>query len=148
MFSLSQPFSIIMNRESTASLMLLTKTQNKPMHGKKMVSMNIFLLEFWEQTFGCRWIPNETSQLCTGSENLETADTLLTDVSRLRVSYNTYMAVYAIAKAVHNLHYCMQMKGILLNVTCGDISSLEPWQVRMLYHKTFLFLLYRCEYRG
>uniref|UniRef100_UPI003590236C extracellular calcium-sensing receptor-like n=1 Tax=Myxine glutinosa TaxID=7769 RepID=UPI003590236C len=81
-------------------------------------------------TFGCTWSSNdETSQLCTGSENLEAADTLLTDVSRLRVTYNTYMAVYAIANALHNLQSCVQMEGILLNITCGDIPRFEPWQV-------------------
>uniref|UniRef100_A0A8C4WT13 G-protein coupled receptors family 3 profile domain-containing protein n=1 Tax=Eptatretus burgeri TaxID=7764 RepID=A0A8C4WT13_EPTBU len=93
-------------------------------------SVNIFLLEFWEQTFHCTWNPNdETSQLCTGSENLGTADTSLTDVSNLRVSYNSYTAVYAIAKALHNLQYCVQMKGISANITCGDILSFEPWEL-------------------
>ena len=131
-FNLNQTDSTIMNQESSASDILHTKTNL--VYGKEKASVNIFLLEFWEQTFGCTWSPNDgTSQLCTGSENLEAADTELTDVSHLRVSYNTYMAVYAIAKALHNLQSCVQIKGILSNITCGDILSIEPWQVRMLF---------------
>jgi len=129
-FTLNQTVSIIMNHKSTPSDLLHTKTNLE--YAKETASVNMFLLEFWEQTFGCTWSSNdETSQLCTGSEDLEAVDTFFTDVSHLRVSYNTYTAVYAIAKALHNLFYCVQMKGILLNITCGDILSFQPWQVRM-----------------
>uniref|UniRef100_UPI00358FDBE6 extracellular calcium-sensing receptor-like n=1 Tax=Myxine glutinosa TaxID=7769 RepID=UPI00358FDBE6 len=127
------PVSIKMNHKSADSDVLRSKT--KFTDEKENASVNIFLLEFWEYTFGCTWTPNEeTSQLCTGTESIEAADTKLTDVSRLRVTYNTYMAVYAIAKALHNLQYCVQVKGILLNVTCGDILSFEPWQLDFLPH--------------
>ena len=140
--ALSQTASRIMTPELTASDMLHTKT--KLIYEEETASVNIFLLEFWEQTFGCTWSPNDdTSQLCTGGENLEAADTLLTDVSLFRVSYNTYMAVYAIAKALHNLQYCVPMKSILLNITCGDILSFEPWQVRVMLYFTF-FLCRMC----
>ena len=129
-FTFNETISVLMNLGSTASDMLPSKT--KLLYGKDRESVNMFLLEFWEQTFNCTWNQNdETSQLCTGSENLEAAKTELTDVSHLGVSYNTYMAVYAIAKALHNLQFCMHVKGILFNISCGDILSFEPWQVRM-----------------
>uniref|UniRef100_A0A8C4RCB8 G-protein coupled receptors family 3 profile domain-containing protein n=1 Tax=Eptatretus burgeri TaxID=7764 RepID=A0A8C4RCB8_EPTBU len=138
-FTLNKTISVLMNLGSTASDMLPRKT--KLLYRKEQVSVNIFLLEFWEQTFYCTWIQNdESSQLCTGSENLEAADTELTDVSHLGVSYNTYMAVYAIAKALHNLQFCMHVKGILLNISCGDILSFEPWQVRIKYYEIYYFV--------
>lgn len=44
--------------------------------------------------------------VCTGSEDLMSTDSSYTDVSKVRISYNVYKAVYAIAHALHTLLNC------------------------------------------
>lgn len=44
--------------------------------------------------------------VCTGFENLSLTGSSYTDVSRVRISYNVYKAVYAIAHALHALLNC------------------------------------------
>ncbi|KAI3353700.1 hypothetical protein L3Q82_004942 [Scortum barcoo] len=49
---------------------------------------------------------NAEKPLCTGSEDLRNTESSYTDVSRVRISYNVYKAVYAIAHALHTLLNC------------------------------------------
>lgn len=44
--------------------------------------------------------------VCTGSEDLSLTSSSYTDISRVRISYNVYKAVFAIAHALHNLLNC------------------------------------------
>lgn len=44
--------------------------------------------------------------VCTGSEDLRYTDSSYTDVSQVRISYNVYKAVYAIAHTLHTLLNC------------------------------------------
>uniref|UniRef100_A0A8D3BRJ6 Olfactory receptor C family, u1 n=1 Tax=Scophthalmus maximus TaxID=52904 RepID=A0A8D3BRJ6_SCOMX len=89
-----------------------------PKEGMEFVNM------FWEELFGCRlqfggdkYKKNEPHSLnnsgstdekpvCTGSEDLRYTNSSYTDVSLVRISYNVYKAVYAIAHALHNLLNC------------------------------------------
>ncbi|XP_062861030.1 extracellular calcium-sensing receptor [Trichomycterus rosablanca] len=65
---------------------------------------NSLLLEFWETTFGCQFLPKaDDVKVCTGFEDLKNINNTFTDVSELRISNNVYKAVYAIAHALHNL---------------------------------------------
>ncbi|XP_064158267.1 extracellular calcium-sensing receptor [Anguilla rostrata] len=77
---------------------------------------SIFSNIFWEELFACRlsFRENETHTdtvlpACTGAEDLSTRKSIYTDVSQLRVSYNVYKAVYAIAHALHKLLQCDHM---------------------------------------
>uniref|UniRef100_L7N3D3 G-protein coupled receptors family 3 profile domain-containing protein n=1 Tax=Xenopus tropicalis TaxID=8364 RepID=L7N3D3_XENTR len=72
---------------------------------------DLFIKEFWEEIFNCKWlnrdnvtIPlgNETRKACTGSEKLED----LLNEEYHRVSLNVYTAVYAFAWALHSWLNC------------------------------------------
>uniref|UniRef100_UPI00358E72D9 extracellular calcium-sensing receptor-like n=1 Tax=Myxine glutinosa TaxID=7769 RepID=UPI00358E72D9 len=64
-----------------------------------------------------------------GLERLDHANSTLTDVTQLRVTYNTYMAVYIIAHALHKMGTCDIDKRIGDNVSCPSINSFEHWQL-------------------
>ncbi|XP_063302470.1 extracellular calcium-sensing receptor-like [Pelobates fuscus] len=92
---------------------------------------------FWEQAFGCKFlvdknltVSNESSiKECTGSENLENLQNDYNDVSNLRVTFNIYIAVHVIAKALHDLSMCTKGKGPFANGTCADVWKFKPWQL-------------------
>ncbi|XP_067851018.1 extracellular calcium-sensing receptor-like [Heptranchias perlo] len=99
---------------------------------------NEYIKQFWEAVFHCRWTSyNNTgetmlgasNQECTGLEDLKDVHNVFTDESQLRVSYNTYRGVYAVAHSIHNMLLCEQDQGPFPNTTCPDISNLKPWQV-------------------
>ncbi|XP_019222734.2 extracellular calcium-sensing receptor-like isoform X1 [Oreochromis niloticus] len=48
----------------------------------------------------------EEKPVCTGSEDLRYTDSSYSDVSQVRISYNVYKAVYAIAHALHKFLKC------------------------------------------
>uniref|UniRef100_A0A8C4X784 Extracellular calcium-sensing receptor-like n=1 Tax=Erpetoichthys calabaricus TaxID=27687 RepID=A0A8C4X784_ERPCA len=62
---------------------------------------NVYIKEFWETTFKY--------------------------VSQLRITYNTYKAVYAIAHALHNVLFCENNTKV-----CHSVKEIEPWKVSTL----------------
>ncbi|XP_037341777.2 vomeronasal type-2 receptor 1-like [Pungitius pungitius] len=90
----------------------LLSLRPSPETGMEFVNM------FWEELFSCRleFSGNMSEEnedchpaekpVCTGSEDLSYIHNTFTDVSRVRVSYNVYKAVYAIAHALHTLLNC------------------------------------------
>ncbi|XP_029435602.1 extracellular calcium-sensing receptor-like [Rhinatrema bivittatum] len=98
---------------------------------------DIFLREFWEEAFGCKWPEQEAllrsrdnkTKLCTGTEDLESLQNLYTDVTNLRVTYNVYNSVYAIAYALQGLSSCQKGRGPFLWESCADVANLQPWQL-------------------
>ncbi|XP_022535515.1 vomeronasal type-2 receptor 1 [Astyanax mexicanus] len=76
--------------------------------------------------------------LCSGKEKLQSLSSTYSDVSQLRLTYNVYKAVYAVAYALHNLEYCMPGKGPFQGGSCANISNFEPWQL-MYYLKNLRF---------
>uniref|UniRef100_A0A8C1K3T5 Extracellular calcium-sensing receptor-like n=1 Tax=Cyprinus carpio TaxID=7962 RepID=A0A8C1K3T5_CYPCA len=94
---------------------------------------SVFTNMFWEELFGCRLGykdggDSELSSLCTGSEDLMETENSYTDVSRVRISYNVYKAVYAIAHALHQLLQCGSKKQSSDHI-CKTESKFSPWQV-------------------
>ncbi|XP_043943201.1 extracellular calcium-sensing receptor-like [Protopterus annectens] len=100
---------------------------------------DIFMKEFWEAAFGCKWWHNNLSQpvtsivnddtlLCSGSEKLKELNSF-TDVSFLTTPYNVYQSVYAAAYALHDMFSCSPGYGLLKNGSCPNIYDFEPWQV-------------------
>ncbi|XP_044059730.1 extracellular calcium-sensing receptor-like [Siniperca chuatsi] len=83
----------------------LLNVRPSPKPGMEFVNM------FWEELFGCRLEFRgekgaDDRPVCTGSEDLRYTDSSYTDVSQVRISYNVYKAVYAIAHALHTLLNC------------------------------------------
>uniref|UniRef100_A0A8C4XAH2 Extracellular calcium-sensing receptor-like n=1 Tax=Erpetoichthys calabaricus TaxID=27687 RepID=A0A8C4XAH2_ERPCA len=101
-------------------------------------SNNQIVNKFWETMFECKFQDNlyGKSQLlllsgdqCTGHEDLKTTKTAYSDVSNLRVAYNIYKAVYALAHALHSLSSCENGKGPFEYNTCASIENAQPWQL-------------------
>ncbi|XP_062988028.1 vomeronasal type-2 receptor 1-like [Elgaria multicarinata webbii] len=113
-------------------------------------------IEFWQSAFNCTW-PNSnisyntdnrknvtgheniidfsSDQLCTGDEKLEDLNNTYLDVSELRITYNVYKAVYAVAYGLDKLRLCDPRRGPFQpGSTCTSIDEFEPWQL-MYYMK-------------
>uniref|UniRef100_A0A669AXG1 G-protein coupled receptors family 3 profile domain-containing protein n=1 Tax=Oreochromis niloticus TaxID=8128 RepID=A0A669AXG1_ORENI len=74
----------------------LLDVRPSPKPGMEFVNM------FWEEQFGC----GVEKPLCTGSEDLRYTYSSYSDVTKVRISYNVYKAVYAIAHALHTFLNC------------------------------------------
>ncbi|XP_069816457.1 extracellular calcium-sensing receptor-like [Dendropsophus ebraccatus] len=102
-----------------------------------MVVGNQWIKIFWEQVFGCIFrdqtspeVPSNSSiKECTGQESLKTIQNSYNDVSSLRATYNIYLAVSVIAKALSDLGKCKNGDGPFSNGTCADIENFKPWQL-------------------
>ncbi|KAM6960552.1 extracellular calcium-sensing receptor-like [Aplochiton taeniatus] len=93
-----------------------------------------FLTELWEELFGCTLLVNisRTSSLrrqCEGSEFIVVGESLFADVSQLRVTYNVYKAVYAVANAIQDMLSCRPGEGPFNNGQCADVRRLQPSQI-------------------
>ncbi|RXN03275.1 extracellular calcium-sensing receptor-like protein [Labeo rohita] len=92
-----------------------------------------FVKDVWEEIFGCSlaqdWQPSSKTPKCTGSENVEKHGRIYTDVSQLRVTYNVYKAVYAIANAIHNMMTCQPGRGLFEDGECPDVTRIKPRQL-------------------
>lgn len=93
-----------------------------------------FVKDVWEEIFGCSlaqyWQPSFKMPKCTGSENVEKHGHIYIDVSQLRVTYNVYKAVYAIANAIHNMLACQPGRGPFEDGECPDVTQIKPRQVQ------------------
>lgn len=117
-------------------------------HPKKSLH-NEFVREFWEETFNCyladsvRKEDSENSSagfrpLCTGEEDITSVETPYLDYTHLRISYNVYVAVYAIAEALQDILTCTPGRGLFANGSCADIRKVEAWQVNEQEVRCFL----------
>ncbi|XP_069463394.1 extracellular calcium-sensing receptor-like [Ambystoma mexicanum] len=92
---------------------------------------------FWEEAFGCKWLGQETlfssmdnnTNPCSGVEKFSSLRVNYNDVTDLRVTYNIYSAVYAIALALQDLISCKPGEGPFLNGNCANITHFQSWQL-------------------
>nr|XP_057935705.1 extracellular calcium-sensing receptor-like [Doryrhamphus excisus] len=92
-----------------------------------------FVREFWKIMVGCKAVlPREQAgdshEVCTGNETLMNSQDVFFNVSQLRVSYNVYKAVYAVAHALHHLIFCKAV-GEKTARPCLNIADIQPKQV-------------------
>ncbi|MEE6512413.1 hypothetical protein FKM82_019376 [Ascaphus truei] len=88
---------------------------------------DIFMIEFWEQNFGCKWERTGTplhngTRLCTGQESLGST---FSNIQALWLTYSVINAVYALAWALqdvlmHRQECCPELRG-----RC----TFQPWEV-------------------
>ncbi|XP_069569030.1 extracellular calcium-sensing receptor-like [Brachyistius frenatus] len=97
-----------------------------------------FVRDFWEIMVNCRpFLPGvlagteAPNEICTGNETLMDSQDVFFNVTQLRVSYNVYKAVYAIAHALHQLIFC-QPAGEKPVKPCLNVSKIQPKEVT--YH--------------
>ncbi|CAJ1065292.1 extracellular calcium-sensing receptor-like [Xyrichtys novacula] len=94
-----------------------------------------FVKDFWGMMVGCRPVsPGEHTgtetmhEVCTGNETFMDLQDVFFDVTQLRVSYNVYKAVYAIAHALHQLVFCQPVGGKIMK-PCLNLSDIQPKEV-------------------
>ncbi|XP_072000229.1 extracellular calcium-sensing receptor-like [Engystomops pustulosus] len=90
---------------------------------------NPLIANLWEDTFNCSLNGSfqTTKILCTGKEDLSTTNTPYLDVDNMRISYNVYKAVYAIAHALHNM---IAPLGNKYDLTGGTFNNkLNTWKL-------------------
>ncbi|XP_076002408.1 vomeronasal type-2 receptor 1-like [Genypterus blacodes] len=100
-----------------------------------------FVGDFWEVLTGCKTTllgkvsRNQTKKkLCKASELLLNTKDAFFDISELRVTYNVYKAVYAVAHALHHLVFC-EPAGVKAVRPCLNLSEIQPKQVSDHLHK-------------
>uniref|UniRef100_A0A8C7YM97 Olfactory receptor C family, n1 n=1 Tax=Oryzias sinensis TaxID=183150 RepID=A0A8C7YM97_9TELE len=94
-----------------------------------------FVKDFWEAMFGCRPVStgiyrdsSEINKICQGNETLMDSQDVFFNVTELRVSYNVYKAVYAIAHALHELVFCQSVDRKSAR-PCMNVSEIHPKEV-------------------
>ncbi|XP_078266024.1 extracellular calcium-sensing receptor-like [Rhinoraja longicauda] len=95
-------------------------------------STGSFLDAFWETLFGCSFKAEMhdsafNTAKCTGQEDLQKVNDSFFDINELRVTYNVYKGVYAIAHGLHNLLFCRDK--LLGANLCANVSNIDPWQL-------------------
>ncbi|XP_069610558.1 vomeronasal type-2 receptor 26-like [Ranitomeya imitator] len=96
---------------------------------------NRLMNRLWQQTFNCEVpLPNTfyfNSQLCKRNQSLRTLPSWKYDVDNFRLTYSVYIAVYAVAHALHKMYlFHLQKKPALIFHYPGKL-------VRFLRHVSF-----------
>ncbi|XP_054850050.1 vomeronasal type-2 receptor 26-like [Eublepharis macularius] len=92
-----------------------------------------FMRDFWQHAFICRF-PNsvqrqETDDICTGEEKLESLPGSFFEMSMTSHSYSIYNAVYAVAHAVHAIKSYQKKHSAMANGESLDLSGQKQWQL-------------------
>lgn len=94
---------------------------------------DIFMRYFWVTAFRC-FIPSLDVgsmfwPLCTGNERMQDLPNIRFDFQTLDMSYNIYKAVYATAKALHDLSSSRYVPKPLQDRPSGLMHNFKPWKV-------------------
>ncbi|KAJ6652596.1 hypothetical protein lerEdw1_011286 [Lerista edwardsae] len=94
---------------------------------------DIFMRYFWVTAFHC-FIPfldvgSMFWPLCTGNERTQELPIFRFDFETLDLSYNIYKAVYAIAKALHDVSSSRYGPKPLQDRLSGTMHNIKPWKV-------------------
>ncbi|CAI5790559.1 vomeronasal type-2 receptor 26-like, partial [Podarcis lilfordi] len=88
-----------------------------------------FIKDFWQQAFACSFpstgAEDMDGDICTGDENVGTLPGPFFELNMIGHSYSIYMAVFAMAHAVHDM-FSWRLKsriGVLFNNSAGDEVS-------------------------
>ncbi|KAM9318697.1 extracellular calcium-sensing receptor-like [Pholidichthys leucotaenia] len=81
---------------------------------------------FWENFFDCSFFPSNTSEMCTGAEDLQTVSSVYTDVSGFSEENNVYKAVYSVAYALHTLLQCQNGSNPTSGKPCVTKNEVQP----------------------
>ena len=113
-------------------LFYINTTNYFPSNASKQINniLGNFMKMFWEKTFNCSMNDEGLVEPCESLEQLDTNELIFTEVLQLQFTYNTYMATYAIAYALHDLLSCQPFSGPFKNGSCATIDDFENWQVR------------------
>ncbi|KAM9481454.1 extracellular calcium-sensing receptor-like [Clarias gariepinus] len=92
-------------------------------------SGSAFASDFWEALVGCRpplSVNNfqNSTNTCLGTEGVDYTNKFF-DVTQLRIEYNVYQGVYAIAHALHQLIFCENPKSNISQL-CLNASEITP----------------------
>ncbi|MEE6501094.1 hypothetical protein FKM82_004060 [Ascaphus truei] len=95
---------------------------------------NPLLVELWENIFNCSLgsvanVTNVSKMFCSGLEDLNSSDNIFLDVKNLRISYNVYKGVYAVAHALHNMLALEESNGPFVNGTHINGFNVDPWKL-------------------
>ncbi|MEE6501095.1 hypothetical protein FKM82_004061 [Ascaphus truei] len=95
---------------------------------------NPLLVELWEEIFNCSLgsvenVTNVSKPFCSGLEDLNSRDNIFLDVNNLRISYNVYKGVYAVAHALHNMLALEESNGSFVNGTHINGYNVDPWKL-------------------
>ncbi|XP_034992807.2 vomeronasal type-2 receptor 26-like [Zootoca vivipara] len=93
-----------------------------------------FLKDFWEQAFDCflpdqAGVPLMDDDTCTGEERLESLPAGLFEMHMSGHSYSIYIAVYALAHALHAMYSSTSKHRTMLVGNNIELQDLKPWQL-------------------
>ncbi|XP_077773981.1 vomeronasal type-2 receptor 26-like [Podarcis muralis] len=95
-----------------------------------------FLKDFWEQAFDCFFpdpgVPIMDDDSCTGEERLESLPAGLFEMHMSGHSYSIYIAVYALAHALHTMYSSRSKHRPILIGNNIELQNLKPWQLHPL----------------
>ncbi|XP_029111506.1 extracellular calcium-sensing receptor-like [Scleropages formosus] len=104
--------------------------------------------ELWAALYGCSLnLLSSTSQnstqlpTCTGEEPIREQHSGYLNTSNLRVTYNVYKAVYAIAHSLHNLINCEPGREPFQNSSCANTTNIYPWELQQYLQEVSFTIL-------
>ncbi|XP_033024323.1 vomeronasal type-2 receptor 26-like [Lacerta agilis] len=93
-----------------------------------------FIKDFWQQAFACSFpstgAEDVDGDICTGDENVGTLPGPFFEMNMIGHSYSIYMAVYAMAHAVHDMFSWRPKSRILVDQGELSFQNQQPWQAR------------------